>query len=246
MASVSIQRKGLELDAPTLVEGLPGVGLVGKIAVDHLIDECGMVHYANIHCDGLPAVAAYGADDTALRTPVRLYADPDRDLLVLQSDVPVAPGAATTVADCLGGWFTDRDVTPVYLSGLPSEKDEEVPALFGVAAGDGGALLDDVDIGPPPEAGLITGPTGALLEHAVETDTTAVALVVESDPQFPDPEAARVLLKDGIGPLAAVDVPLDDLVEHAEDIREAKERLAERMQDATAESTQAQPLRMYQ
>ena len=246
MARVSVQRSGIALDAPTLVEGFPGVGLVGKIAVDHLVDECGMVHYANVHCDGLPAVAAYGSNDTALRTPVRIYADPERAVLALQSDVPVTAAAATEVSDCLGGWLEEYDVTPVFLSGLPREKDDEVPSLHGVASGDGDALLADAGIEAPPEAGLISGPTGALLGHAVETGATAVGLVVESDPQFPDPEAARILLKDGIEPLAGVDVPLDDLVEHAEEIREAKERLAEQMRQAGEESTQARPLRMYQ
>ncbi|MFC6724613.1 PAC2 family protein, partial [Halobium palmae] len=71
-------------------------------------------------------------------------------------------------------------------------------------------------------------------------------LVVESDPQFPDPEAARVVITDGIGPLTGVDVPTDDLVEHAEEIRDAKERLAARMREADEESTQARPLGMYQ
>ena len=93
---------------------------------------------------------------------------------------------------------------------------------------------------------VISGPTGALLSHAVEHDTTAVGLVVESDPQFPDPEGARALLANAIGPLADVDVPTDDLVDRADEIQRAKEELARRMQNVENESTEARPLRMYQ
>jgi uncharacterized protein len=71
-------------------------------------------------------------------------------------------------------------------------------------------------------------------------------LIVESDPRFPDPEAARVLLVEGIEPLAGVEVDTDDLVDRGEEIREAKERLAKRMQEGGDESTQARPLGMYQ
>lgn len=246
MAKINVLDDDASFSEPTLVEGLPGVGLVGKIASDHLVETFGMRHYANVHCDGVPRVAVYHEGDRSLSPPVRLYADEERDLLVLQSDVPIAPPAATELAACLSGWFDEASVTPIFLSGLPTEKSDAVPRLHAVGSGEGVSLVADAGIDAPAEAGMISGPTGALLNDAVENDRTAVALVVESDPQFPDPEAARVLIKDGIEPLADVEVPVDDLVEHAEEIRDAKEKLAKRMQATDEESTKAQPLRMYQ
>jgi uncharacterized protein len=238
--------EAVELDAPTMVEGLPGVGLVGKIAADHLVAELDMSHYANVHCEGIPKVAVYQDGEATLRTPVRLYADAERNLLVLQSDVPVTPDAAGEFADCFGDWFDDDGVFPVYLSGIAREKSDAPPALYGVGVGAGVDRIDAAGVDVPSESGLVSGPTGALLNDAVERDRDAAGLVVESDPQFPDPEAARVLIKEGIEPIADLDVSVDDLVDHAEEIREAKERLAKRMQQGGDESTQAQPLGMYQ
>jgi len=246
MARIAVRSEGIDLDEPTLIEGFPGVGLVGKIAADHLVDEFDMAHYADLHCDGLPSVATYGTEGPGIRTGVRLYADEGHDLVVLQSDVPVAPGAAESVAGCLAGWLDDSDITPVYLSGLPSEKGEEPPKVHGVAAGDGAAILDEAGIEGPTEAGMVSGPTGALLLDALESGRTAVGLVVETDPRFPDPEAANVLLSRGIEPLTGVSVPTEDLVDRAEEIRKAREQLAKRMQEEDEESTRAQPLRMYQ
>ncbi|MFA9515985.1 proteasome assembly chaperone family protein [Halopenitus sp. H-Gu1] len=246
MARISVLEDDLELDSPFLVEGLPGIGLVGKIAADHLVETFEMVHYANVHCEGIPPVVRYIEDDPQLSTPVRIYADPGRDLLVLQSDVPIAPSAAIEFADCLSGWFDDRGVTPVYLSGRPDNKGPAPPSVYGIAAGEGGAHLERVGMDAPTERGLVSGPTGALLSHAVEHGVTAVGFVVESDPQFPDPESARALLTHGIGPLADVEVPTDELVDRADEIQRAKEQLALRMQDLEEESTEAHPLRMYQ
>jgi hypothetical protein len=149
MAHIDILTDDLSLDEPMLVEGLPGVGLVGKIAADHLVDEFDMVHYANVHCDGIPRVAVYADDDAELRTPVRIYADEERNLLVLQSDVPIHPQAATEFATCIRSWFEEDGVVPIFLSGIGEEKSGDVPALYGVATGDGGALLEQAGIGRP-------------------------------------------------------------------------------------------------
>jgi uncharacterized protein len=236
----------VELDAPTMVEGLPGVGLVGKIAADHLVEELGMVHYANVHCNAIPKVAVYQEGDRTTHPPMRLYADEGANLLVLQSDVPVSPAAAQEFAGCIGDWFDDDRVFPIYLSGLGREELDTPPAMYGIGVGDGTDRLADAGIASPSETGLVSGPTGALLSHAVEHGRSAVGLVVESDPRFPDPAAAQVLIRDGIEPLSGIDVETDSLVERAEDIRAAKERLARRMQEAGDESTQARPLGMYQ
>ncbi len=248
MAQINV-REDVSLDAPTLVEGLPGVGLVGKIATDHVVDELDMSFFASVDCDGIPRVAVYGEDDRDLRPPVRLYASEDHDLVALQSDVPISRTAASDFADCVTEWVVTNDALPVYLSGLPQEDQDpgDIPALYGVSTGDAGARLDGLDVDPPGEDGVVGGPTGALLNRAVEGDVDAIGLVVESNAQFPDPAAARQLILNGIDPLADIDVGTDALVDQAENIREQREQFAQRMQQAEeAESSQAQPLRMFQ
>jgi uncharacterized protein len=244
MAQIEVVRD-MELESPVLVEGLPGVGLVGKIAADHLVRAFDMDHYASCHCEGLPKVAAYQEDDPAVRPPVRIYADEGRDLLVLQSDVPVSPERATAFSTCVTGWLVEEDVTPIYLSGLPAEKDG-VPEMYGISTGDGDALLAEHDIAQPSESGLVSGPTGALLSEASQADLDSLGLIVQANKQFPDPEAARVLIVEGIEPIADIEVGTDTLVEQAEEISQARENLAKQMQQAEDESSQAQPLGMYQ
>ncbi|WP_254273856.1 proteasome assembly chaperone family protein [Haloarcula marina] len=245
MAHIQIHRDDIELDDPTLVEGLPGIGLVGKIAADHLVDVFDMVHYGTAHCEGLPEIAVYEAGDPTVRGPVRLYADAERDLLVLQSDAPVSPSSAEEFASCIVGWFDSHGVTPIFLSGMPAEK-EGVPSVYGIATGDGAALLEDADVDAPTESGAVTGPTGALVHEAQRVGLTGVGLIVQADPRFPDPEAARALLNTAVGPLGSFEVDTDALVEQADEIGQAKERLAQQMQEGDDESTSARPLGMFQ
>lgn len=236
----------LELDEPTLVEGLPGIGLVGKIVADHLVETFDMAHYANVHCEGIPRVAMYAEGDPTLHTPLRLYADAERDLLVLRADVPIHPSAAWTFAECISGFYEEHGVFPVYLSGVPQQADDTVPKLYGFGVGAGIDRLDAAGVPVPSESGLVSGPTGTLLNYAVEHDVDAAGLTVETDPRFPDPGAARVLITDGLEPLTGLDVPVEDLVERSEEIRAAKERLANQLEQTDEESTRVEPIRMYQ
>ncbi len=245
MAHVVEHVADIGVESPYLVEGLPGVGLVGKIAVDHLVRQWDMTHVASCHCDGIPNVAVYAEGEYDVRPPVRIYADSERNLLALQSDVPVSPQAAEDFATCVTEWFDSHDVTPICLTGLTEEKDG-VPALYGIGSGAGADLLRDHDIDPPSEAGMVSGPTGALISEASRQGLDSVGLVVQANAQFPDPEAARVVLTTGVGPITGLDIETDKLVEQAEEIAEARERLAQRMEQATDESSQAQPVGMYQ
>ena len=244
MAHVKPVRE-FDLDSPWLVEGLPGAGLVGKIAADHLVEQFDMEYAAGIHCAGLPKVAVYRGEDSTLRPPVRIYADEERDLLVLQSDIPVSPSSATDFAGCITGYVQKHDATPIYISGL-DEDHEGTPEVYGVGAGDGTDLVAEAGIVPPRQGGLVSGPTGALLATAEERRADAVGLVAQTEGQFPDPQAARAVLRGGVVPLTGIDVETQSLVEHAEEIREAREQMAQRLQEGGDESSQAQPIRGFQ
>ena len=222
-------------DEPTLIEGLPGAGLVGKIAADHLVEELDLEWVGSCYCDGLPEVAVYRGESMETMPPVRIYGDEERDLLVLQADVPVSPSQASAFTGCLVGWLESESVFPVFLSGLPEEK-SDVPGVYGIATGDGADRLADTDVTPPEQGGLISGPTGALVHAANKRNLDGVALIAQSEVQFPDPEAARAVIRRAIEPL----------VERAEEIRAARERLAQQVHEGDDESTKATAIRGFQ
>jgi uncharacterized protein len=258
MAHIELHEEVHPTDA-VLVEGFPGMGLVGKIAVDYLVETLETVHFADVHCDALPKAAAFRGGDAGLHTPVRLHADTERDLVVLQSDVQVSPDAAYELAGCLAGWIDETDTLPLYVAGIAAEEEqtdsematppatERETRLRGMAVGDAAARLDETDLPNPEVPGLVSGPTGALLAHAMETDTPAVGVVADTHPKFPDPGAAKAVLERAVEPLANVDVAVDDLAQQAERVRRAKQQLAAQLSQADDEkSSKATPLRMYQ
>ncbi|ELZ21104.1 hypothetical protein C475_19138 [Halosimplex carlsbadense 2-9-1] len=250
MSHLVLHDDTLQFDRPVFVDGLPGLGLVGKLAADHLIDAFEMTYFASIECPSLPPVAAYLGTEFDVVPPVRIYADEQRDLLALQSETPVSPDIVADFAGCLSGLLDDIDALPMYVSGLgqgdPENLDRE-RALYGVSTGDGDEILRDSDIGPPVETGVWSGPTGALLNEARTGGSTALGLIVESDVQFPDPEAACVLLERAVEPIADVDIDVASLREHAAEIRAEKRAFAEQLSEPEQnESSMVEPSYMYQ
>lgn len=231
----------VDLESPFLIEGLPGVGLVGQIIVDHLEDELDMSYHAAVDCEGLPQVAVFEKDSHEVKPPVRIHSDEDEDLAVLKSDIPVSPNV-DEFSECIVGWMEENDVTPVFVSGLPQQP-EDVPSLYGVSSGAGGEALDGIE--PPKNGGVVSGPTGRLLKETSDHGMDAVGLIVESDPQFPDPAAARVVIEDGIEPITGIDFDTSELVEKSEEIMEKKEQLAKKLQAGEEESSTATPTGMY-
>lgn len=244
MVDIVVRNDAITLDEPLLVEGLPGIGLVGTIAAAHLVDHLDLEYYADLRGEGIPRTVTFTEDQTEVKSPVRLYASDENDLVVLQGDTPVsvmdAPGFAETLAD----WIADQNATPLFIAGYPAERELDVePDMYGVATGDGADFLGEMDVTAPEYDGIITGPAGALLQETRSRPLDAVGLIVETSPQFPDPQGARKLIDHGVEPLSGVEVDTEPLVEQADEIIERREQLAQQIQQAEPhESNQAGPI----
>ncbi|MFC6735893.1 PAC2 family protein, partial [Halolamina salina] len=106
---------------------------------------------------------------------------------------------------------------------------------------------DDAAVAPPDDGGMISGPCGALLFEAVDADVDAVGLMVDTDPRFPDPQGSHALIKQGINPIAGVDIDTQRLVDQAEEIVDQRKELAQKMQQADQhEASQVSRTGMFQ
>ncbi|GAB7013622.1 proteasome assembly chaperone family protein [Halolamina salina] len=248
MVEIRVTDDSVDPTGATLIEGMPGVGLVGKIATDHLIDERDMQEFASVRGEGIPPVTVFDGADRDVNSPIRLYIDDEEELVALRSDVPVHVMDAPLFAERLTEWIGDNDVLPVYLGGLAAERDaDEVPSVEGIGVGAGQERLDDAAVAPPDDGGMISGPCGALLFEAVDADVDAVGLMVDTDPRFPDPQGSHALIKQGINPIAGVDIDTQRLVDQAEEIVDQRKELAQKMQQADQhEASQVSRTGMFQ
>ncbi|AUX10772.1 ATP-grasp superfamily enzyme [Halalkaliarchaeum desulfuricum] len=232
--------KELATDSPTLIEGLPGLGLVASIAVDQITKQLELEQHGTIRSDEFPPVASF--NDGRVRDTVRVYAGKDPDVMTLQSDVPIPPNAVECLSKCVLTDLAEDFEKAVFLAGAPAETETEIGEIVGVATTDE-LETDLVDAGIPlaEGAGVIGGITGGLLASCYHNDIPASVLVVRSHPYIPDPGAAREVVENALEPLVDFDIDTQELLEQAEEIQRQKQQIAQQLQQYQQQQQEQQP-----
>ncbi len=105
--------KDVRLRQGVLVQGLPGIGLVGKLAVDYIVDTLGLEKVAELIGPGLllpVGNAGVFVDQAGVLKPPSykfyLYTGEKSDVLFLTSEVQPVNWAQYDVAECVLDFFT--------------------------------------------------------------------------------------------------------------------------------------------
>lgn len=235
------------VESPTLIEGLPGLGMVASIAVDQITAQLGLQHTGSIRSEKFPAVAAF--NDGRVRDAVRVYAGQEPSVMTLQSDIPIPDSGVEPLSQCVHENLAPQFEKAIFLVGAPAESEDQIGGVNAVATTDG-VERDLTEAGIPlaQESGAIGGVTGRLLADCNRNDVPAATLVVRCDPRLPDPRAARDVINDALEPLVDFDIDTDELDERAETIQQEKQQVAQQLQQLHAgdEESPLQSQTMYQ
>lgn len=237
----------LKAESPTLVEGLPGLGMVASIAVDQITSQLGLTHHGSIWSDAFPPVAAFS--EGRVRDAVRVYAGEDPSVMTLQSDVPIPQTAIAALSECVHNDLAEEFDRAVFLAGAAAQSEEEIGAVRGVATSEAmEAELLNAGIDLAEESGAIGGITGGLVADCFHDDVPAAVLIVRCDPRLPDPQAARDVIEHALQPLVDFDIDTRELEEQAEEIQRQKQQIANQLQQMQ-QAEQGEPTQtraMYQ
>lgn len=235
----------LQAESPTLIEGLPGLGMVASIAVDQITKQLELDQHGIIVSDDFPPVASF--NEGRVRDAVRVYAGDDPAVMTLQSDVPIPPSAVKALSQCVLTEVADEFEQAVFLAGTPAESEDEIGEVVAVATTDQlEAALTDAGITLADGSGVIGGVTGALLADCYHNDVPAAVLIVRSHPYVPDPGAARAVIENALEPLVDFDIDTQELLEQAEEIQQQKQQIAEQLQQYQQQQKQEPRVGMYQ
>ena len=237
-ASATFERlTELDAAAPTLIEGLPGHGLVASIAVDQISRQLGLEHHGNVVSDGFPPVVTF--QDGMVRDLVRVYAGSDPAVMTLQSDLALPPSAFEPLASCVLSELAPAFDRGIFLAGAPAATERQVGEVTGVATTP--SVKEDLEAAGIPlaeEPGLVGGVTGALVKECFHADVPAAVLIVRAHPFLPDPGAAQAVIENALEPLVDFDIDTAELREQADEIQRQMQQIAEQYQQTVQESQQ--------
>ncbi|WP_262176570.1 proteasome assembly chaperone family protein [Haloarcula laminariae] len=237
-----------ELEEPVLVEGLPGVGHVGKLAAEHLLEELDSELVRRVYSTHFPPQVSVEDGRTQLACAEFHAVTPEdgRDMLVLTGDHQAQDNAGhyglTTAFLDVGDEF---GVEEVYaLGGVPTgELIEEYDVLGATTTDDFGDRLEaaGVEFREDEPAGGIVGVSGLLLGLSERRDRPAACLMGETSGYLVDPKSAQAVLE-VLQEVVGFEVPFDPLEERADEMEEVVRKI-QQMEEQNAPSPADEDLR---
>jgi uncharacterized protein (TIGR00162 family) len=215
-----------ELDKPILIEGLPGVGNVGKLAAEHLLDQIEAKKFADIISKHFPPQVM--VDDEGLTKLVNneMYYSKGEgkrpDLIILVGDYQgLTPDGQYELSDHTLQIAKRYGVSMIYtLGGYGVGKMVDKPRVLGAATDM--ELVEEmkkrgvVFSKGEPGSGIV-GASGLLLGLGKIYGMKAVCLMGETSGYFVDPKGAEVVLRVLAG-ILGVEVDFSALQDKAEQI----------------------------
>jgi uncharacterized protein len=230
-----ILEKELSVKKPLLIEGFPGIGLVGNIASQYIVNELKMTYLGAMSSKYFPPLAVLLGG--VVNMPVRVYEDAGKDLVVLTADIPVHPLASYEVGKEIVSWAESINIREmICLAGITVMGDQH--RVFGAVSKQD--LLDRIkDKAEIFEMGTITGITGSIMNECRIKNLPAVCLLGETASAEPDPRAAIATIE-ALNKIYDLGVSTAKLTEQADEIEVQMAQLAQQMKAVTAEEQQTQ------
>jgi hypothetical protein len=191
------------LDNPVLVEGLPGIGHVGKIAAQHLIEELKAKKFATLYSRVFPPQVLINKDGTIENMKSELFywkaeKDNQRDILFIHGNTQgVSPEGQFELTEKILDIALDYHVNMIYtLGGLGVGRLVEKPRVFGAVTHKKFIpVLEKLNVILKRDGiGQIVGVSGLLLGLGEIRGMEGICLMGETSGYYLDPNSAVEVL----------------------------------------------------
>jgi len=229
------------LKNPVLIEGLPGIGFVGKLAAEYMVETLKAKKVAEIYSHRFPHQVLMEKDGTLkmLKNEIHLYKDPNkkRDLLLLVGDVqPASAEAQYEVINCILDYMSVNGINDVItLGGYSTGKMSEKPKVF-AAVSDVNEIRKYKDIGVVfgETEGAIIGAAGLLIGLGKMRGIRGVCFMGETHGSYIDHRSAQRMI-DILNKLLGLKINTSKLTEKAKE----SEKIIRKIEEETNKAKQA-------
>ncbi len=193
----------VKLKNPILIEGLPGIGNVGRVATGYLINQLKMKKFAELYSPHfLPLVLVHENSEVhVLNLEFHYMKGKSRDIIVLTGDTQsISPEGHYEICSKIIDFADSLGVKEIItLGGFSEGKSTNKPSVL--AAVNNKDLIKkykkfDIDFGKKHQVGTIIGASGLLLGLAKPKKIDGICLLGETTgmPILTDPNAADAVL----------------------------------------------------
>ncbi|HEU5221940.1 MAG TPA: proteasome assembly chaperone family protein [Candidatus Nitrosotalea sp.] len=188
-----------QLKNPSLICGFPGSGYVGKLAIDHMIDELKAVPFANMFSSSFPPQVLIQPDGTTdlMKNTFYYSKGTTNDLVLLSGDAqPVTPESEYEMAEEIAKICEKLGVKTIYtLAAYITGAFSKTPKVYGTSTipkivnefqNYGISVMN---------SGSITGMNGLIIGVGKRKGITGICLLGETSGYVVDAKASKIVLE---------------------------------------------------
>jgi len=215
--------KKVDLKSPLIFAGFVGAGLVGPIAVGHMIEKIGMKEIGYMRSKHLPPSTVFMRG--RLRHPFRFYANKEGTVCAIICEITLRMEGVYTIVAAILDWAKEKGSNEIIiLDGVASNEHDQ--KAYCAAEEDLCRVMADKNINIIPH-GFITGIPGGILNECLIREIRGVALLVKANKLLPDPEAAATLIE-AVNKMYEMQIDVSDLKKEKERIGAELEELSQK------------------
>ena len=186
--------KDVKLKSPVVIEGFPGIGMVGTIGASYLAETLGMTLIAHISSSHFPPIAA--VHDYVPVSPARIYASEKHDLIVLFSEFVIPPEVVYPLTQKIIEFAKAKKAKAIYsLAAIASPVPDQ--NFYAIASTKQmGEMLKKAKVELVRE-GATQGVSGLLIAECANRQFPAANLMIQTGFPLDPVGAARLLDKTG-------------------------------------------------
>ena len=173
----------------TIVEGFPGFGLIGTIAIEFLMEHLETEKIGAIEMDDIPAMIAI--HNNKVIEPVSLHYNKKYNLVLVHA-INVGKNQGWKLSEVIGQLaeqLSAKEIVSLEGVGSPNPGSR----VFFYTTQNGAIAKKLSSVANPLSEGIIVGVTGALLAKSLKTPL--IALFAEAKSGLPDSRAAAEIIK---------------------------------------------------
>jgi len=198
----------------TLIEGFPGMGLVGTISAKYLIEKMGFEEVGYIDMDVFAPIIRI--HEGLPVHPSRIYANASKKLVVLLSEQIIPRNATEKLADGIVEWIGEKRIKRVIsLAGISLDASEDKNKIYGIAANPKSKELlkkHGIEI---IQDGITTGVTALILLNLKDSNLEAFSILGNVQIQADYKGAAQLLRK--LNEIIGLNIDVEPLLKEAKE-----------------------------
>ncbi len=225
----------------TLIEGFPGIGLVGTIAAGYIIEKRKMKQIGYIYSKQFPPITSIHEGKVSF--PARVYKDDKKKIVVIISEFIIPTNTVYDLAETIVDFVKKNKIKKVIsLAGMTSS--ESTKKVFAIVSDKKTAdLITKKGINLVKE-GVTTGVSGVLIAKCTAEKIPSITLLAESPYSYPNPAASAKLIK-SLNEIISLGVNVKELLEEASKIENKLRSMISQMKKGKASYEKAETLPMY-